>query len=168
MKKNLLLFSAILLFSCGARKTSNGIPGKKTLKGTWTVSDIDFYGNEGTYKAQMFNYADSPCFKNSDWMFIPNNGSGKFTTATSNSRCEVATARIHWTYYDTDTNRYIQFKYVDEKNRKLDPANRGYRIKIKSLTETTMVADVDVTSNGSPFTVSLTFNKTSDNVKLYN
>ncbi|MDC3388002.1 lipocalin family protein [Flavobacteriaceae bacterium] len=166
MKKILLLFTAFLLFSCGTRKTSNGIPGKKTLKGTWTVSNIDFYGNEGTYKAFMFDYADSACFKNSDWMFIPNNGSGKFTTAASNSSCEVSTSRIHWTYFDTESNRYIQMKFVDNKNRRTDAANRGYRIKIKSLTETTMVTEVDVTSNGNPFTVAMTFNKTSDNVKL--
>jgi hypothetical protein len=114
----------------------------------------------------MFDYADSACFKNSDWMFIPNNGSGKFTTAASNSNCEVSTSRIHWTYFDTESNRYIQMKFVDNKNRRTDAANRGYRIKIKSLTETTMVTEEDVTSNGKPLTVAMTFNKTSDNVKL--
>jgi hypothetical protein len=166
MKKILFLFSVLLLFSCGARKVANGIPGKKTLKGTWTVNNVEFYGNEGTYKAFMFNYADSSCFKNSDWMFIPNNGSGKFTTAASNSQCDISTSRIHWSYFDTDSNRYIQFKFVDNKNRPTDAANRGYRLKIKSLTETTMTAEVDVTTDGNPFTVVLNFSKTSDNVKL--
>ena len=166
MKKIYVLFLVVLLTQCAARKESNGIAGKKTLKGTWKVTNIEFFGNEGTYKAKLFDYSDSACFKNSDWMFIPNNGSGKFTTAMSNSQCSVSTSRIHWSYYDTDSNRYIQMKLVDNKNKPIDPMNRGYRIKITSLNETTMTTEMDVTSEGNPFTVKMTFVKTSTNVTL--
>ena len=72
MKKLLYLFLLISLVNCGPTKVSNGIPGKKTLKGTWKVNSIEFLGKEGTYKARIFDYADSACFKHSDWMFIPN------------------------------------------------------------------------------------------------
>ena len=166
MKKILLSLLIVFLTQCSARKEFNGVAGKKTLKGTWTVTNIEFYGTEGTYKAKLFDFADSACFKNSDWMFIPNNGSGKFTTTKANSQCEVATSRIHWTYYDTESLRYLQMKLVDNKNKPIDPQNRGYRIKITSLNATTMTTETDVTSEGRPFTVKMTFQKTSSNVKL--
>ena len=57
-------------------------------------------------------------------------------------------------------------KLVDNKNKPIDPQNRGYRIKITSLNETNMVTETDVVSEGNPFTVKMTFVKTSTNVKL--
>ena len=52
---------------------------KKLLRGTWEVTNIKFVGDKGLYKANLFEIADSPCFNGSQWIFIPNNGSGKFT-----------------------------------------------------------------------------------------
>ena len=86
----------LILVGCGSTKDLNGIPGKKTLKGEWQVDDIEFFGAEGTYKAYLFDIADSYCFKNSVWMFIPNNYTGKFTLTSNSSNCESTTARIRW------------------------------------------------------------------------
>ncbi len=166
--KKLVTLSLIffILVGCGSTKELNGVPGKKTLKGEWQVDQIEFFGAEGTYKAFMFDMADSFCFKNSIWMFIPNNYTGKFTLASNSSNCESTTARIRWSYFDSDTERYIQFKYTDDKNKSLDPMNRGYRMKIESLNQTNMKIELDVEYEGSPFTVVMSMSKISSNVVL--
>ena len=166
--KRLITISIIfsILVGCGATKELNGIPGKKTLKGEWQVDEIEFFGAEGTYKAFMFDMADSYCFKNSVWMFIPNNYTGKFTLSSNSSNCESTTARIRWSYFDSDVERYIQFKYTDNKNKSLDPLNRGYRMKIKSLNQTNMKIELDLEHQGSPFTVVMNMSKISNNVVL--
>lgn len=166
MKKILLLFITSLLVSCGASKTTSGEPKEKTLKGEWEISDVKFQGKQGTYKAKMFGFDDTSCFKNSTWMFIPNNNTGKFTTAANNSTCESKTARIIWSFVQSETGKLLQFKYVNEKNKNIDAMNRGYQLKIKSLTPTSMTATVSVIVNGSPFDVHLIFNKISENVNL--
>jgi|TARA_B110000114_G_scaffold17792_1_gene17192 hypothetical protein len=166
--KKLITLSILLsiLLSCGSTKKLNGIPGKKILKGEWKVDEIEFIGAEGTYKAFMFDMADSYCFKNSIWMFIPNNYTGKFTLASNSSNCESTTARIRWSYFDSDTERSIQFKYTDNKNKSLDPMNRGYRMKINSLNPTNMKMGLDLEHQGSSFTVVLNMSKISSNVVL--
>ena len=88
MKNLLYLFLAVLIVSCSASKSANSTAAKmnkRTLKGTWEVTDIRFVGEEGLYKANLFGLADSPCFKGSDWVFIPNNGTGKFTMEAAKS-----------------------------------------------------------------------------------
>jgi hypothetical protein len=166
MKNIYTLIIVLLLVSCGAAKEFNGIPGKKTLKGEWQVDQIEFFGAKGTYKAFMFDTADSYCFKNSIWMFIPNNNTGKFTTVANSSNCEFTNKRIRWSYYDGEGQRNLQFKFVDSKNKTLDPANKGYRLKIKDLNQTNMTIEVDVEYEGNPFIVSMSLSKISTNVVL--
>ena len=98
-------------------------------------------------------------------MFIPNNNTGKFTTSNSSS-CESQTARIIWSFVQGETNKLLQFKYVNQKNKNIDAMNRGYQLKINNLETSSMSASVGVVVNGSPFNVNLIFNKISDNVNL--
>ncbi len=169
MKKILLVFLSVLLFSCSSTSTSTSAskPSTKTLKGTWEVTAIRFVGDKGLYKAKLFDFADSPCFKGSSWVFIPNNGSGKFTTNAGPSQCDGSGSRIHWSFYEPGDGTYqFQFKYVNEKNKPIDEANRGYRARIDDLNNTQMTMRVAVTYEGNPFDVVMTFNKTSDNITL--
>ena len=99
-------------------------------------------------------------------MFIPNNYTGKFTLTSNSSNCESTTARIRWSYYDSDEGRSIQFKYTDNKNKSIDPNNRGYRMKVKSLNQTNMKIEMDLEQQGSPFSVVMSFTKISNNVVL--
>lgn len=162
--KKLLLLSFILLFlsSCGSTQSSSEAkPSKTTLKGTWKITNIRFVGEEGLYKANLFDMADSACFKNSEWVFIPNNGSGKYVINES-AHCEAVATRIHWSFYEPGDGSYqFQFKYVDEKNKPIDAANRGYRSNIDSLEENTMTMRVETTHEGKEFDVVLTFTKIS-------
>lgn len=172
MKKLIYLTLALLVMSCSSTKSTSGEavaekPSKKLLKGTWQVTDIRFVGDKGLYKANLFDLADSPCFKGSEWVFIPNNGSGKFTINSAASQCESTVNRIHWSFYDSGDGSYqFQMKYVDEKNKPLDAANRGYRSNIDELNESTMIMRVATTYEGNPFDVVMTFSKTSDDITL--
>lgn len=170
MKKTIYILTfAFLLISCSSSKTtSDGTvkPSKKMLKGTWTVTNIKFVGDKGLYKANLFDIADSACFNGSEWVFIPNNGSGKFTV-NSSAHCEASVNRIHWSFYEPGDGSYqFQFKFVDEKNKPIDAANRGYRSNIDQLDENTMIMRVATTYEGNPFDVVMTFNKTSDDITL--
>lgn len=171
MKKLIYLTLAILVISCGSTKSGTSTDSspkisKKTLKGTWEVTNIRFVGDKGLYKANLFDLADSPCFKGSQWVFIPNNGSGKFDLNAS-SYCEASTHRIHWSFFEPGDGSYqFQFKYVDEKNKPLDAANRGYRSDIDILTENTMEMRIETTYEGNPFDVIMTFTKVSEDFAL--
>jgi len=151
-----------LMFSCSSSKSGVAKPSKKTLKGTWQVENIKFVGDKGLYKAFLFDLADSACFKNSEWVFIPNNGSGKFTTSATTSQCEVMTNSIHWSFNDS---QQFQFKYLDA-DTKAKNVSTGYRGNIDSLNENTMIMRVASTYEGNSFDVLLTFSKVSDDITL--
>jgi len=170
--KKLLYFTLTLLFiSCGSSNSGGSTEAKtkiskKTLKGTWEVTNIRFVGDKGLYKANLFDIADSPCFNGSQWVFIPNNGSGKFSL-NSSAHCEASTHRIHWSFYEPGDGSYqFQFKFVDDKNKPLDAANRGYRSDIDHLDANSMEMRVATTYEGNPFDVIMTFNKVSEDFAL--
>ena len=169
--KNTIYFLTftLLVFLLSSSKTINENPiksKKKLLKGTWEVTNIKFVGDKGLYKANLFDIADSPCFNGSQWIFIPNNGSGKFTV-NSSAHCEASTHRIHWSYAESeDGTAVIQFKFVNEKNKPLDSANRGYRVNIENLDEADMEMRIPTTYEGSPFDVVMTFSKVSADISL--
>ena len=169
MKKLLFLtFLILMASSCGSTQSNTTAkPSKKTLKGTWEITDIRFVGEKGLYKATLFDMADSACFKGSEWVFIPNNGSGKYSINNTASQCEPVATRIHWSFYEPGDGTYqFQFKYVDEKNKPIDAANRGYRSVIESLEENTMPMRVQTTYEGQEFDVVLTFTKVSEDFAL--
>ena len=167
MKKAIYLTLTLLIMSCSGTKSATGIPGKKTLKGTWQVTNIKFIGDKGLYKANMFDFADSACFKGSEWVFIPNNGSGKFTTTANGSLCDVNTSRFHWSYFDAGEGKtQLQFYLTDAKGKRIDAEKSGYRADIESLDSSSMVMRVPTTYQGNPFFVVMTFSKVSDNVTL--
>ncbi len=170
MKKIIYVALAILVFSCSGSKSETGSttakPSKKLLKGTWEVTNIRFVGDKGLYKANLFDIADSACFNGSEWVFIPNNGSGKFTV-NSSAHCEASSNRIHWSFYEPGDGTYqFQFKFVDDKNKPLDAANRGYRSNIDNLDASTMEMRVATTYEGDPFDVIMTFTKVSEDFAL--
>lgn len=169
MKNTIYLVLAMLIVSCSATTTATSQSAamkKKTLKGTWSLTDIRFVGEEGLYKADLFGIADSPCFKGGEWMFIPNNGTGRFSINGS-ERCQEGTHRILWSFYESgDGSTELQFKLVDSKNKPLSGDKSGYRMTVESLSESNAVFRVKVDYDGKPFDVVLTLDKVSKEVKL--
>lgn len=166
MKNLTLLLLFLSLLGCGAKQSVSELPGKRILKGTWEVTNIDFIGAEGVYKAFLFDAADSACFKGSEWVFIPNNASGRFTTNASNSACDVLNYRIIWSFLEVGNSKFFQFKYADEKNRPQSKDKSGYRADINELTAGNMTITVPSTYEGKSFNVVMKFEKKSDNINL--
>lgn len=170
MKKITFLLAVLLIVSCSATKSGGGATTKlsqRTLKGTWQVTDIRFVGEGGLYKANVFDLADSPCFKGSEWVFIPNNGTGKFTLAATN-RCDGSAHRILWSFADQGNGTAVfSFKFVDEKNKTLSGDKSGYRTSIEGLTDTNFELRVNSSYEGRAFDVVMSLAKVSEEFSLY-
>jgi hypothetical protein len=168
MKQLISILLCVVIFSCSASKSTTGVskPNKRDLKGTWEVTNIKFVGEEGLYKAYIFDTADSACFKNSEWVFIPNNGTGKFTLNQTNN-CEAMSQRILWSFFEHgEDSTYFQFKLVDEKNKPLGAKKSGYRMHINNLSSSEMEAKIETTHQDKDFDVVFTFQKISDDINL--
>ncbi|QDO94986.1 hypothetical protein FNB79_13740 [Formosa sediminum] len=167
MKKLFYMTLCILVCACSGSKSATGSqPNKKLLKGTWEVTNIKFIGDKGLYKAFLFDLADSSCFKGGEWVFIPNNGSGKFSTNVNSSICEAYTQSIHWSFLESaDGYTQFQFKYVGD-GIKAKNVTSGYRATIQEISDNMMILKVPSEYEGNAFDVIMTFNKTSDSIEL--
>lgn len=164
MKKLLLvLILPLFLVSCSStQSTSETSTSKKSLKGTWEVVNVEVIGDDGSQMPELFNMAEANCFKDSKWVFVPNNGSGKYSIE-SKDKCEPVATRIHWSFYEPGDGSYqFQFKYVDEYNKPIDTSNRGYSAQLKYVSPSEMNMRVTVNHNGKDIDVLLDFRKVSN------
>jgi len=158
MKKVLILSVVLGLFlsSCGATKLAR--EQGNLLSGTWTLNNVSFADQPGTFKSVIFNDAQDICFEGSNWFFRDNNNTGRYTIAPS-SLCQSGDRFIRWSIITNDygTNE-LQFKMIDE-NRKDISGGFGYRLSINTLNASTMVLASKVTANGAPVSVIYEFSK---------
>lgn len=155
MKKILLIFLAIGLFSCGTSKTVR--ESKKVIKGEWTLNSIS-YSETGTYNVTLLNDASKTCFEGSSWQFIPNNNTGVYTI--NKSSCSTGVRNFVFTIQEIDpqTGLYdFLLKPTNEKNK--SDTNQGFRLSLKSLSEASMQWQQTVSVDGKPFTITMNFNK---------
>lgn len=159
MKRLVILFFAILLLiSCGS---SNVIQtSKKTLKGYWTLNNIS-YSEAGEYNVTLFNDVSSECLAGSTWRFIPNNNSGNYDVTSSD--CTTGKRYFIWSIPNnngSDTNYDILLKPTNEKLK--SATNQGFRLQLSYLSDTDLQINQTVQVDGSPFTISMNFTKTSE------
>lgn len=149
--------AAILLSACSLSKE---IRDKRNLiSGTWTLNDISFENNKGTFKATLFNDADAICFEGSQWFFRDNNSTGRYTLEQG-SLCEGGDRFIRWSVVRPQQNyeSQLQFKFIDEKRKDLGDGT-GYRLNIASLTGAEMTLKSYVSVDGEPITIVYQFVK---------
>ncbi len=170
MKNLVYLLMALFLVACagtGGGSSGPAKPSKKMLKGSWEVSNIRFVGEAGLYKANLFEIADSSCFKGSDWILIPNNGKGRIDLDVTSSLCSPSSHYIHWSFYEPgDGSTQFQLKHADAKGNPVDASGRGYRANIDQLNGGTMIMRVASSYQGNAFDVLLTLNKVSDSIAM--
>ncbi len=157
----------VLLFVSGCSVTQTSYePSKKSLEGTWEVTNVRFIGDSGLYKVNLFDLVDSECFKGSEWVLIPDNGSGKLTILNSDL-CENTINKIQWSLHEPGDGTFqFQFKYVGTTNNEVGNLNRGYRSKISDLNASSMKMNVIADVMGKPFELEMTFDKTSEEINL--
>tara|TARA_R110000868_G_scaffold410732_1_gene700043 strand:- start:68 stop:538 length:471 start_codon:yes stop_codon:yes gene_type:complete len=155
MKKILLIFLAIGLFSCGTSKTVRN--SKKVIKGEWTLSTITF-SKTGKYNVTLLNDTSKDCFEGSTWQFVPNNNTGTYTI--NESSCSTGVRNFVFTIQEVnaETGLYdFLLKPTNEKNK--SDTNQGFRLSLKSLTETAMQWQQTVVVNGEYFIINMNFTK---------
>ncbi|MEM7382672.1 MAG: hypothetical protein AAF361_16000, partial [Bacteroidota bacterium] len=116
MKNSILLLglTALLLVSCSITKSVRD--QRNLISGSWSLDDITFENNEGSFKAVLFNDADAICFEGSNWFFRDNNSTGRYTIK-GGSLCSGGDRFIRWSVVERAENYsgQLKFKFIDEK-----------------------------------------------------
>lgn len=158
MKKiPILLLLAVSLVSCSISKEARD--QRNLISGSWTLNDIQFENNEGTFTAVLFGDADAICFEGSDWFFRDNNSTARYTIK-GGSLCEGGDRFIRWSVVRPDQNYegQIQFKFIDDKRKDISKG-LGYKLNIAELTGTNMTLKSNVSVEGEPITLVYKFTK---------
>ncbi|NND15794.1 MAG: hypothetical protein HKN89_05675 [Eudoraea sp.] len=158
MKKSpLLLLLAVILVSCSISKEVGD--QRNLISGSWTLTDISFENNEGTFTAVLFDDADAICFEGSDWFFRDNNSTARYTLEQG-SLCEGGDRFIRWSVVRPDQNfeSQLQFKFIDDKRKDISNG-LGYKLNIAELTSANMTLKSKVTVEGEPITLVYKFSK---------
>jgi len=157
MKKLIVLVVlAATFFACGSSskvvKTS-----KKMIKGTWSLQEIT-YSDYGTFKITFFNDVKKDCLIGSNWNFVSNNNSGVYTIINEN--CLKGDRNFIFTIQEIDieTGLYdFLLKPVDAKKKSTD--NKGYRLRLAQLSDTTMQWEQNASIDGKTFKINMNFVK---------
>lgn len=158
MRKILLLLTAttMLITSCSVTKAAR--ENRNLLSGTWTLDNVSYENNTGTFKSILFNDAEDICFEGSNWFFRDNNSTGRYTIENS-SLCSGGDRFIRWSVVDRDgLPSQLQFKFIDEKLKDIS-GGLGYRLDIASLNEQEMTLKSNVSVDGEPVTIIYEFTK---------
>ncbi len=145
----------VILSSCGVSKTVR--TSRKVIKGNWTLSTIT-YSERGTYNVTLLGDATKDCFEGSTWQFVPNNNTGTYTV--SDPACSIGDRHFVFTIQEVDeeTGLYdFLLKPTNEKHK--SETNQGFRLKLSSLSDSTMQWQQTVTVDGKPFIISMNFEK---------
>lgn len=159
MRKTFLCLMALsfLISSCSVSKGARN--QRNLISGTWTLNDVSFENNEGTFKAVVFNDADVICFEGSKWFFRDNNSTGKYTIKDG-SLCSGGERFIRWSVQERaeNYNGQLQFKFIDEKLKDIS-GGVGYKLTIANLTAQQMTLKSNVSVDGEPVTIVYEFTK---------
>jgi len=157
-KKSILVIfviATVLAVSCSVSKSAKTQRG--LINGVWILNSISYEGNTGNFKSVLFNDAEDICFEGSEWSFLNNNSTGKYTIKNS-SLCLGGDRLIRWSVYESENQlSQLQFKYIDEKKK--DISGAGYRLNITNLTEQYMTLKSNVSVDGEPISVVYSFTK---------
>ncbi len=157
MKKLILALLVVLLASCGSTQQTV-IAAKKTLKGEWSLDNIT-YDRSGIFDVTLYNDASAECFTGSVWKFIPNNNTGMYQV---NQQSCISTGARNFRFTipkpEADGVYYFMFKPIDAKKKSTNN-NAGYRMALQHLDDSTMTWAMTVSLEGSPFVITMNFNK---------
>lgn len=154
--KNLILYLVLgVFFACGSSKVIK--QSEKTLKGSWSLSSIT-YSKTGDYNVTLFNDVSKECFEGSDWQFIPNNNTGTYYINSDN--CNIGERYFNFSIQEIDeATGYYDFLLKPTNEKGKSENNAGFRMRLTSLSETSMQWQQTVNTNGAPFIINMNFTK---------
>ncbi|WP_372919848.1 lipocalin family protein [Salegentibacter sp.] len=159
MKKLLVLVSITLLLvtACGPSKTAR--EARKTFNGDWTLTSVTYPNSSGEFNVTLLNDASAECFEGSTWDFVSNNNHGTYRVQGIN--CDGGERNFMWSIDEENTPEGIYdflLKPTDE-NYKSTTGDQGFRLNLRSLSDTQMVWEQTVSLDGSPFVIRMNFSK---------
>ncbi|WP_037321624.1 lipocalin family protein [Salegentibacter sp. Hel_I_6] len=158
MKKIMILsFVAVLLAACGPSKTAK--EARKTFDGEWTLTSVTYPNSSGEFDVTLLNDANASCFESSTWDFVSNNNRGSYNVQGTN--CSGGARNFIWSIDEENTPDGIYdflLKPTDE-DYKSTTGNQGFRMNLKSLSDSQMVWEQSVMLEGSPFVIRMNFSK---------
>lgn len=160
MKQSLVWFSALMLLIIVSCSVSKEVREQRNLiSGTWTLDNISYENNDGSFKSVLFNDADAICFEGSNWFFRDNNSTGRYTIAQS-SLCQGGDRFIRWSVVENPESysSQLQFKFIDDKRKDVS-GGIGYRLNIANLTSDEMTLKSNATVDGQTVTIVYEFSK---------
>lgn len=155
MKKNILLILIISLISCGTSKVVR--ESEKNLKGNWILNKVSSTV-VGELKIKILGNSTRDCFIGSRWEFIPNNHTGFYIL--SGNRC--ALDENYFKFSIDEVNKTLgsyDFLLKPTDKRGNSESNKGYRLELTSLNQTTMTLKNTVNFEGKPMTLTFNFTK---------
>lgn len=158
MKKILILLIVTGLFTaCGPSKVAK--EARKTFDGEWMLTSVTYPNNSGEFNVTLFNEASASCFENSVWDFVSNNNRGDYTV--QGVGCEQNTNYFIWSIDEENTPVGVYDFLLKPTNEdfKSTTGNQGFRLNLKSLSDTNMVWEQTVSLEGAPFTIRMNFTK---------
>lgn len=152
-----VMLAGILFTSCSVSKTARA--QRSLLNGSWTLENIAYENNSGIFAAVLFNDVRDICFEGSDWFFLNNNSTGRYSIPEG-SLCQGGDRFFRWSVVEPQQNynSQLQFKFIDEKRNDIS-GGYGYRLNIVALTENTMTLKSKVTVDAEPITLIYKFTK---------
>lgn len=158
--KRIFLFTvmALLLVACGGT-SKVAKEARKTFDGEWMLTNITYPNNQGEFDVTLFNEASASCFTNSTWDFVSNNNRGNYSV--SGTGCDGGMNYFIWSIDEENTamGMYDFLLKPTNESYKSTTGNQGFRLNLKSISDTSMIWEQTVQLEGSPFTIRMNFTK---------
>tara|TARA_R110002020_G_scaffold21009_6_gene71376 strand:- start:32766 stop:33308 length:543 start_codon:yes stop_codon:yes gene_type:complete len=151
----LLVATAFLASSCSVSKAARD--QRNLFSGTWSLNNVSYENNTGSFQSVLFNDAKDICFEGSEWFFRDNNSTGRYTIANS-SLCSGGDRYFRWSVVEMGSGSQLQFKAIDANNKDI-AGGYGYRLDIASLNASSMTLKSNVSVDGSPVTIVYDFTR---------
>ena len=161
-KITVLLLITLFFSSCGGSKnaTTAAVPDRNDVKGNWQITDIRYSGMAATEKLSftLLDEGGEACLRGSTWN-LPNNGKGSYII--NGTGCAPGERSIVWSYRKEGDNAYFQYKRM-EGGVKAKDITDGYRFRILSADESSLVLESTITYEGNPIAITYTLQRTGN------
>jgi len=154
-----VLFAGVVLFSaCNSSKKAT-VASRNAIKGTWTLNQVSYEGPASSerLRLQLLDEGTETCLKGSTWV-LPNNGYGSYTISQNQQGCLPGQKNIIWSYRTEADQAIFQYKKL-EGGVKAKDITDGYRFKIISADNNTMVLQSEISYQGKPIYITYNFTK---------
>ena len=159
VRTTIVLFAgAVFVSSCNSSKKASTV-SRNAIKGTWTLNQISYegLGSSERLRLQLLDEGTETCLKGSTWV-LPNNGYGSYTISQNQQGCLPGQKNIIWSYRTEADQAIFQYKKL-EGGVKAKDITDGYRFKIISADDNSMVLRSEISYQGKPIYITYNFTK---------